>query len=82
MYSSVIGKVEKAKRYTEEKDRVTFGSFVATFRGENDNHKIEYKDGNLACSCQFFAMRNFCSHSIALQSILEGMLSSEAVPSP
>ena len=33
MYSSVIGKIEKAKRYAEEKGRVTFSSFVVTFRG-------------------------------------------------
>ena len=82
MYSSVIGKIEKAKRYTKEKERVTFDRFVATFRGENDNHKIEYEDGNLTCSCQFFAMRNFCSHSIALQSILDDMLPSKAVYLP
>ena len=44
MYSSVIGKIEKAKRYAEEKGRVTFSSFVVTFRGENDDHKVEYND--------------------------------------
>ena len=78
MYSSVIGKVEKAKRYTEEKGRVKFHSFVAEFKGENSNHTIEYHDGGLVCSCQFFTMRNFCSHSIALQTILEEMLPPES----
>ena len=38
MNSSVIGKIEKAKRYAEEKGRVTFTSFVAEFKGENDDH--------------------------------------------
>ena len=65
MYSSVIGKIEKAKRYAEEKGRVTFSSFVVTFRGENDDHKVEYNDGNLTCTCAFFAGRGFCSHSMA-----------------
>ncbi len=74
MYSSVIGKIEKAKRYAEEKGRVTFDSFVAEFKGENDDHRLEYHDGNLACSCLFFAGHSFCSHSMALQRILEDML--------
>ena len=80
MYSSVIGKIEKAKRYAEEKGRVTFDSFVADFKGENDDHRLEYSDGILKCSCDFYAGRGFCSHSMALQNILEGMLASPAVP--
>ena len=74
MYSSVIGKIEKAKRYAEEKGRVTFSSFVVNFRGENDDHKVEYSDGNLTCTCAFFAGHDFCSHSMALQRMLEEML--------
>ena len=73
MYSSVIGKIEKAKRYAEEKGRVTFSSFVVTFRGENDDHKVEYSDGNLTCTC------TFC-HSMALQRMLEEMLPPVEVP--
>jgi hypothetical protein len=80
MYSSVIGKIEKAKRYAEEKGRVTFSSFVVTFRGENDDHKVEYNDGNLTCTCAFFAGRGFCSHSMALQRMLEEMLPPVEVP--
>ena len=74
MYSSVIGKIEKAKRYAEEKGRVTFQSFVVDFKGENDDHRLEYCDGIFKCTCDFFAVRGFCSHSMALQNILEGML--------
>lgn len=80
MYSSVIGKIEKAKRYAEEKSRVTFDSFVADFKGENDDHRLEYSGGNLACSCLFFISHDFCSHSMAVQRILEDMLPVPAVP--
>ena len=80
MYSSVIGKIEKAKRYAEEKGRVTFDSFVAEFQGENDNHRLEYRKGNLTCSCLFFAGHSFCSHSMALQRMLEDMLPASVVP--
>jgi len=74
MYSSVIGKVEKARMYSEEKGRVTFKSFVAEFEGENGDHRIEYNEESLTCSCLFFAGHEFCSHSMAIQRILEGML--------
>ena len=80
MYSSVIGKIEKAKRYAEEKGRVTFSSFVVNFRGENGDHKVEYSDGDLSCTCAFFAGRGFCSHSMALQRMLEEMLSPVEAP--
>ena len=80
MYSSVIGKIEKAKRYAEERGRVTFDSFVADFKGENDDHRLEYRDGNLTCSCDFYTGHGFCSHSMALQHILDGMLAAPAVP--
>jgi hypothetical protein len=45
MNASVIGKIEKAKRYAEEKVRVTFDSFVPKFRGENGDHRLEYGKG-------------------------------------
>ena len=80
MYSSVIGKIEKAKRYAEEKGRVTFSSFVVNFRGENDDHKVEYSEGNLTCTCSFFPGHGFCSHSMALQRMLEEMLPPVEVP--
>ena len=70
----MIGKIEKARRYAEEKGRVTFNSFVAEFKGENDDHQLEYQDGKLACSCLFFTGHSFCSHSMALQRILGDML--------
>ena len=42
MQSSLIGKIEKAKRYAEEKDRVTFSEFSAQFHGENDDPFLEF----------------------------------------
>ncbi len=34
MQSSLIGKVEKAKRYAQETERITFSALLAKFRGE------------------------------------------------
>jgi hypothetical protein len=70
----MIGKIEKAKRYAEDRDRIVFEHFKATFDGENNPHSVEYIDGAWRCDCDFFLTRSVCSHTMALERILEGML--------
>jgi len=79
MQSSLIGKIEKAKRYAEEPERVTFSELSVKFRGENNDYTTEYKDGKWHCSCHFFSSRGTCSHTIALEKILGSMLPEEAL---
>ncbi len=79
MQSSLIGKIEKAKRYAQEKERVTFSELSVNFRGENDNYVISYKDGKWHCSCHFFSSWGLCSHTMALERILSDMLPKEAL---
>lgn len=79
MQSSLIGKIEKAKLYAQEKERITFSEFSVIFRGENDSYDTGYQDGKWHCSCNFFANWGLCSHSMALQKILDTMLPSEAL---
>jgi len=71
---SMIGKIEKAKRYAEERDRIRFLSFSVTFDGENNPHTVTYDNGEWACDCSFFQSRHVCSHSMALERVLAGML--------
>ena len=40
MYSSLISKIEKAKRYAEEPQRITFQEFEVRFRGDNSSHSV------------------------------------------
>ena len=54
MQSSLIGKIEKAKHYAQEKERVTFSELSVKFRGENDNYIVSYQGGKWHCSCHFF----------------------------
>ncbi len=82
MQSSLIGKIEKAKRYAQETDRVSFAELAVEFRGDNDNYKTSYKDGKWHCSCHFFANYGICSHSMAMQRILGDMLPKEAHNAP
>ena len=70
----MIGKIEKAKRYAEERDRIRFDSFAATFDGENNPHQVVYQEGVWRCDCDFFLSRGVCSHTMALERILNDML--------
>jgi hypothetical protein len=79
MQSSLIGKIEKAKRYAQETERVTFSELLVQFRGENDIYTTGYKDGKWHCSCHFFSGWGYCSHTMALQRILGNMLPPEAL---
>ncbi|MFH1003429.1 MAG: hypothetical protein V1780_04715 [Chloroflexota bacterium] len=78
MQSSLIGKIEKAKRYAQETERITFTEFSVNFRGENDDYTTGYRDGRWHCSCPFFANWEVCSHTMALERVLASMLPKEA----
>jgi hypothetical protein len=79
MQSSLIGKIEKAKRYAQEPERVTFKDFAVDFRGENDTYKTSFEKGKWSCTCSFFSQRGICSHTMALQRLLGTMLPKEAL---
>ena len=82
MDSSIIGKIEKAKQYAEEKDRVNITSFAATFKGNHNQYAVQFKDGAWRCECHFFGTREVCSHTMALQRILEQMIINQPEPAP
>ena len=80
MYSGLIGKVQKAKGYALERERVSFSSFAASFRGEHGNHQVIYDQGSWRCSCDFFGGNQTCSHTMALERMLECMISALIAP--
>ena len=77
MDSSIIGKIEKARKYSEERDRVGITSFNATFRGHHNTYQVSFDSGTWHCQCHFFSNRGVCSHTMALQRILDGLLPKE-----
>lgn len=70
----MIGKIEKAKRYAEERERFRFKSFAITFSGDNNDHQISYGDGKFQCDCEFFLTHQRCGHSMALEILFKEML--------
>ena len=80
MSSSYIGKVDKARKYAEEPDRVNIHTFEASFVGNHNTYRVKYHNGEWQCECAFFATRGVCSHIMALQRMLDEMLARQAEP--
>lgn len=78
MQSSLIGKIEKSKRYAQERERVAFSELKVKFKGDSNDHSVEYKDNQWHCTCQFFHVHGLCSHTMAMGRILGEMLPAEA----
>jgi hypothetical protein len=79
MNSGLIGKVDKAKRYATERDRMHVNSLQVDFRGENDTHRVALDGDAWKCSCDFFGGWGACAHTMALERILEGMIPVAAI---
>jgi hypothetical protein len=80
MDSGMIGKIEKAIRYAQERDRFQFQKFAVQVRGDHNTHTVSFGDGKLACTCEFYGTRGTCSHTIAMEKVLGEMLPG-AIPS-
>jgi hypothetical protein len=78
--SSLIGKIEKARRYADERDRrIRFTSFTVAVEGENEAHEVRLTEGKLVCACDFYAGWGVCSHTMAMERVLGPMLPKEAL---
>ena len=83
MDSSMIGKIEKAKRYAAEKERrVVFTQFRVTLEGDNNTWTVAFDAGRWSCGCHYFSTHGLCQHTMAMERVLGVMLppSPERVP--
>ena len=74
MDSALISKVQKARHYADDPSHFTFRRFEVAFHGHNAEHAVAFEDGKWSCDCEFFDHREFCSHTMALERLLENML--------
>ncbi len=70
----MIGKIEKAKHYSEERERIRFNSFRVNIDGDNSAHNVAYDQGNWDCDCEFFASRSVCGHTMTMERVLADMV--------
>jgi len=74
MDSGLISKIQKAKRYAQERNRIHFKGLEVEFDGRNNSHMVRLNNEQWECNCEFFQARGLCSHTMALEKVLEGML--------
>ena len=82
MQSGMIGKVEKAMRYAHEPDRVTIQRLEARFAGDNGIHTVSMEADHWRCDCHLFEQAGGCSHTLAVQKMLDPMLTESARETP
>ncbi len=80
MQSSLINKLEKARIYAREKHRMEIHDLHITFHGENSDHAVALKDGAWSCNCDFFTGWKVCSHTMAVEKAMAGMVPSQQFP--
>ncbi|TAK13446.1 MAG: hypothetical protein EPO32_05110 [Anaerolineae bacterium] len=74
MDNGMIRKYEKAKLYAEERDRIHVQSLKVAFDGANNPHTVTFDAGKWHCDCEFFLLHERCSHTMALEIVLDKML--------
>ena len=74
MQSSLISKIAKARIYAAEPERVSIDSLACEVQGDNASHSVALSDGCWRCDCGFFGDYGTCSHAMALERILSGMV--------
>ena len=80
MHSSIIGKIDKARKYAEEKDRVSITSLKASFQGNHSTYTVGFESGDWHCECRSFLTRGMCSHTMALHRMLDEMVTDSQDP--
>ncbi len=71
---ALIGKIEKAKMYAEQPDRIHFDAFSVVIDGDHRSHHVTFDQGVWNCECEFFQSRGYCSHTMAMERVLGQML--------
>lgn len=71
----MIGKIEKAKFYAAEPERINFDSFSVRIKGDSGSeHSVAFANGEWHCDCSFFQTRGFCSHTMTIERVLGEMI--------
>lgn len=79
MHSDLIGKIEKARRYAQEPERLEISELKVNVRGDNDTtHRVTLNEGHWDCTCSFFHTWGTCAHVMAVQRLLAPMLTPKA----
>lgn len=76
----MIGKIEKAKRYSEQPERITFLSLTVDFTGDNSTYRITLGPEGWDCSCSGFRTHGICPHVMTLEKEFRAMIKRSPLP--
>ena len=76
----MIGKIQKAKEYAEQPERVTFHTLVLEFVGDNSKYTVSLGADGWSCSCHGFEKYAICPHIMSLEKIFKPMLKRDPLP--
>jgi hypothetical protein len=72
---NIVSDVKKSKRYSEETDRIKIVEFSASFRSDNKDHIITYKNGVWDNpTSNYFPAHGVSTHIMAMERILKGFV--------
>lgn len=78
MDSGLINKIQKARMYADQPERIHFKDLRVEFDGNHAPHTVEFHDGQWRCDCSYFRGHATCSHVMALDRVLGVMAPHEA----
>ena len=74
MQSSLTSKIEKARIYASEEHRFRFTALTCEVQGDSATHTASLGPEGWTCDCLFFQDAQTCSHTMALERLLDQML--------
>lgn len=77
MNSSLIGKIDKARRYATEPNRAAFQSLHVKFQGSHDTYDVRLDDRQWTCNCHTYESLGTCSHIMTMERLLAPMIPEE-----
>lgn len=77
MNSSLIGKIDKARRYAQEPERARFQSLHVKFQGGHDIYDVRLDNHEWSCNCHTYESLGTCSHIMAMERLLNSMIPEE-----
>lgn len=76
----MIGKIEKAKLYAKEPERITFNSLTVEFSGDNNTYTILLTPEGWSCTCPGFQAHSLCPHIMTLEMLFKPMIKRPPLP--
>lgn len=76
----MINKIQKAKEYAAEPERVTFHTLTMEFSGDNSTYKLSLAPDGWSCTCPGFQKYGICPHIMSVERMFKPMLKREALP--